>query len=105
MGPNGPMPSMPLRPDGPRGPDGLMMRMPGPGPMGHPMDGQMGMSHGMMRPGMHPGMRMPMGPGGMMPPPHPIQMEMQHLHQQLNHLYNQPPNPQIQLQVRHQSLV
>jgi hypothetical protein len=48
---------------------------------------------------MHPGMRMPMGPQGMMPPPHPIQMEMQHLHQQLNHLYNQPQNPQIQQQV------
>jgi hypothetical protein len=61
----------------------------------------MGMSHGMMRPGMppmHPGMRMPMGPQGMMP--HPIQMEMQRLHQQLNHLYAQPPNPQIQAQVR-----
>ena len=99
MGPNGPM--MPMRPEGPIGPDGHMMRM--PGPIGHPMDGQMGMNHGIMRPGMppmHPGMRMPMGPQGMMPPPHPIQMEMQHLHQQLNHLYNQPQNPQIQQQVR-----
>jgi hypothetical protein len=34
------------------------------------------------------------------PPPHHLQMEMQHIHQQLNHLYNQPQNPQIQQQVR-----
>ena len=98
MGPNGPM--MNMRPDGPMGPDGHMMRM--PNQMGHPMDGPMGMSPGMMRPGMgpmHPGMRMPMGPQGMMGAPHPIQMEIQHIHQQLNHLYNQPQNPQLQQQV------
>ena len=106
MGPNGPMmpmrpdgSMMPMRPDGPMGPEGHMMRM--PNQMGHPMDGPMGMNPGMMRPGMpmHPGMRMPMGPQGMMRQPHPIQMEMQHIHQQLNHLYNQPQNPQLQQQV------
>jgi len=93
MTPNGPMPS---RPDGHMGPDPHMMRMPG-----HPMDGPMGM----MRPGMgpmpmHPGMRMPMGPQGMMRPPHPIQMEIQHIHQQLNHLFSQPQNSQVQQQVK-----
>lgn len=92
MTPNGPMPS---RPDGHMIPDPHMMRMPV-----HPMDGPMGM----MRPGMgpmpmHPGMRMPMGPQGMMRPPHPIQMEIQHIHQQLNHLFSQPQNSQVQQQV------
>ena len=42
----------------------------------------------------------PMGPPGMMPPPHPIQMEMHNIRGQLNHLYSQPPNPQIQQQVK-----
>ena len=48
--------------------------------------------------GPHGPMR-PMGPPGMMPPPHPIQMEMHNIRGQLNHLYSQPPNPQIQQQV------
>ena len=125
--PMGPM-AGPMRPGhpGPMGMNDPRMRMPhGPmqtGPDGSrmPMPPQMGPQGMMQRPGMPPGpmnypgpMRMPMqgGPGGppggppqgpgMMPPgpPHHVQMEMQHISQQLNHLYNQPQNPQIQQQV------
>ena len=112
MGMNDPRMRMPHGPMQ-TGPDGSRMQMP-------PQMGPQGM---MQRPGMPPGpmnypgpMRMPMpgGPGGPMPggpappqgpgmmppgPPHHVQMEMQHISQQLNHLYNQPQNPQIQQQV------
>ena len=129
MDPNNPMGSMPgaMRPGHPgqMGMNDARMRMPMPGhgpmPTGPdgsrmPMPPQMGPQGMMQRPGMppmnYPGpMRMPMpgGPGGpaqsqgpgMMPPAPPphVQMEIQHLSQQLNHLYNQPQNPQISQQV------
>ena len=123
MGPTGPMGPMVggMRPGapGPMGMNDPRMRM-SHGPMQVGPDGsQMAMApqmsqQGMMqRPGMppmgYPGqMRMPMqgGPGnqqgpGMMPPgpPHHYQMEIQHISQQLNHLYNQPQSPQVQQQV------
>ena len=101
MGPRGPMdPRMmgPGHPEMVRMPDGSMRPM-GPmdsrmmGPRG-PMDPRVMGPRGPMDPRM-------MGPRGPMPPPHPIQMEMQHIHQQLNHLHSQNPqeNPQIQEQV------
>ena len=108
------------------GPDGS--RMPMPPQMGHPdgsrmpMPPQMGQQGMMQRPGMpqmnYPGpMRMPMpsGPGGQVPPqgpgmmppgpPHHVQMEIQHISQQLNHLYQQPQNPQVQQQVSYKVIV
>ena len=92
MGARPPMPGhpgqmMPMGPDGARmpGPDGKPMPMPPGGPMGP--DGK----------------RMPMGPGGprmMLPPNHPIMMEMQALDHYLRGLFQQPQNPQIQAKVK-----
>ena len=92
MGARPPMPGhpnqrMPMGPDGARmpGPDGKPMPMPPGGPMGP--DGQ----------------RMPMGPGGprmMLPPNHPIMMEMQALDHYLRGLFQQPQNPQNQAKVK-----
>merc|ERR1712008_267458 len=94
----GPMDSRMMGPRGPMDP-----RMMGPEMMGHrmpdgsmrPMDPRMMGPRGPMDPRM-------MGPRGPMPPPHPIQMEMQHIHQQLNHLHSQNPqeNPRVQEQIK-----
>ena len=86
---------------GPRGPGSGPQGPGGPGMPPHTGTGSSPHSQSGPRPG-GPGMPPHLGPPGhLMPPPHPIQLEMQHIHQQLNHLFSQNPqqNPQIQQQV------
>ena len=107
MGPNGPVdPRMLMDPNGQMHPGmhpGMRGPFPPPGfPNGPPMSQAGGGPMNQPRMMMGPNGPVPVGPGGsmgMLPPNHPIIMEMQALHQHIQQLYTQPQNKANQQKV------